>query len=117
MGSLGGPLSAGVYCFTSGAQLTGTLTLTGDATSVFIFQIGSTLVTAGGSQVVLSGVNPDNVYWVEGTSATFAPFTLFEGNVLAKTAIVMNTGSSLLTGLALSATAVTLNDNAVTVPP
>jgi hypothetical protein len=50
---LGGmTLTAGVYCFSSSAQLTGTLTLNaqGNAAAVFIFKIGSTLTTASGSR-------------------------------------------------------------------
>jgi ice-binding like protein len=46
---LGGKtLTAGVYCFSSSAQLTGTLTLNaqGNASAVFIFKMGSTLTTA-----------------------------------------------------------------------
>ena len=46
---LGGlTLTPGVYCFTSSAQLTGTLTLNlqGNPNAFFLFQIGSTLTTA-----------------------------------------------------------------------
>ena len=53
---LGGQtLTAGVYCFSSSAQLTGTLTLDaqGNANAVFIFKMGSTLTTASASSVVL----------------------------------------------------------------
>src|SRR3954454_9358766 len=48
---LGGlTLTAGVYCFSTSAQLTGTLTLNaqGNSSAVFIFKIGSTLTTASG---------------------------------------------------------------------
>ena len=53
---LGGQtLSAGVYCFSSSAQLTGALTLDarGNPNAVFIFKMGSTLTTASASSVVL----------------------------------------------------------------
>ena len=46
---LGGQvLTPGVYCFSSSAQLTGTLTLNGqgNAAAIWIFKIGSTLTTA-----------------------------------------------------------------------
>jgi hypothetical protein len=45
----------GVYSSSSGLQLTGTVTLNGNgnANSVFVFQIGSTLITASNSAVVL----------------------------------------------------------------
>src|ERR1700735_1366023 len=53
LGTSPGPavLTPGVYCFGSSAQLTGTLTLSGNG--VYIFQIGSTLTTAANSSVVL----------------------------------------------------------------
>ena len=55
-GDLGGrTLAPGVYCYSSAAQLTGTLTLDaqGDARAVFVFQIGSTLTTASNASVVM----------------------------------------------------------------
>src|SRR5580700_1770882 len=47
-------LGAGVYCFSSTALLTGTLTLTGSSTDVWIFQIGSALTTATGATVAFA---------------------------------------------------------------
>lgn len=116
---LGGlaPLAEGVYCFNTSAQLTGTVTLTGNSNSVFVFQIGSALTTASAAQVVLVGVDPANVYWVMGTAATVGTFTLFQGNLLVGTSITMNTGASLLNGRALAQAAVTLDTNAITKPP
>ena len=62
---LGGlTLVAGVYSFSSSAQLTGPLTLDagGNSAAVWVFQIGSTLTTASGSSVVLiNGAAPCNV--------------------------------------------------------
>src|SRR3984893_6364671 len=70
---LGGKtLVAGVYFFSSTAQLTGTLTLNGQGNpnSVFIFQIGSKLTTGSGSAVVLSGLaQGGNVFWQVGSQA------------------------------------------------
>jgi hypothetical protein len=71
---LGGKtLLAGVYCYSSSAQLTGALTLDaqGDAGAVFIFKIASTLTTASNATVlVINGGSPCNVYWQVGSSAT-----------------------------------------------
>src|SRR4029077_15162279 len=53
---LGGlTLTPGVYCFSSTAQLTGTLTLNalGNASALFLFKIGSALTTASGSSVTV----------------------------------------------------------------
>ncbi len=110
---LGGKtLVPGVYCFSSSAQLTGTLTLNaqGNAAAVFIFRTGSTLTTASGSLVtVINGGSPCNVFWQIGTSAT-----TFAGNILAVTSITVTTGSSV-TGRTLARNgAVTLDTNSIT---
>jgi hypothetical protein len=115
---LGGKtLTAGVYCFSSAAQLTGILTLNaqGNANAVFIFKIGSTLTTAGGASVVMSsGGSLCNVFWQVGSSATLGTTTSFAGNILALTSITLTTGASV-TGRTLARTgAVTLDSNTVT---
>ena len=89
-------LTAGVYCFSSSAQLTGTLTLNaqGNANAVFIFKMGSTLTTASGSSVVLiNGGSPCNVFWQVGSSATLGTTTSFAGNILALASITVTTGA------------------------
>ena len=116
-GDLGGQvLTAGVYTYPSSAGLTGTLTLTGSATDIWIFQIGSTLTTATDSRVVFTGGGlPCNVFWQVGTSATFGTNSDISGNVLALVSITMNTGAKLA-GRALARNgAVTLDTNAITV--
>lgn len=112
---LGGmTLTAGVYQFTSSAQLTGTLTLDaqGDPDAVFIFQIGSTLTTASSSNaVVINGGSDCNVFWQVGSSATLGTGSALAGNVLALTSITMTTGATL-SGRALARNgAVTLDTN------
>lgn len=119
---LGGlTLTPGVYCFSSSAFLTGTLTLNlqGDANAVFLFKIGSTLTTASGSSVLLtnSGATtcPPNLYWQVGSSATFGTGSSFVGNVLALTSITLTTNAGL-TGRALARNgAVTLDTNSVNI--
>ena len=118
---LGGmTLTAGVYCFSSSAQLTGTLTLNaqGNANAVFIFQIGSTLTTASASSVVfINGGSVCNVFWQVGSSATLGTTTSFVGNILALTSITLTTGASV-TGRALARNgAVTLDSNIVSASP
>ncbi len=121
---LGGlTLTPGVYCFSSSAQLTGTLTLNllGDPNAVFLFKIGSTLTTASGSSVLLTNSGtatcPTNLYWQVGSSATFGTGSSFMGNVLALTSITLNTGAGL-NGRALARNgAVTLDTNNVSIAP
>ena len=113
--NLGGmTLTPGVYCFSSSAQLTGQLTLDGGAGSVFVFRIGSTLTTATGAQVTLiNGVEPCDVFWQVGSSATLATATDFQGNILALTSITLNTGTSTSGGLYALNGAVTLDTNEI----
>src|SRR6185295_2961407 len=76
---LGGKtLTPGVYCFSTSAALTGSVTLNaqGNAAAVFIFKMGSTLTTASGSSVVMTnGGFPSNVFWQVGSSATLGTGT------------------------------------------
>jgi hypothetical protein len=112
---LGGmTLTSGVYCFSSSAQLTGTLTLNaqGNAAATFIFKTGSTLTTASSSSVLMiNGGNPCGVAWQIGSSATLGTTTSFRGNLVALTSITLNTGANII-GRALARTgAVTLDAN------
>jgi hypothetical protein len=114
--NLGGKtLVPGVYCQTTAPTLTGTLTLNGGG--VYIFQIGSTLVTASGSRVALiGGAQPCDIFWVVGSSATIATSTTFVGTIMALTAIAMQTGATL-NGRALARNAaVTLDTNRIIQP-
>jgi hypothetical protein len=117
---LGGKtLTAGVYGFTSSAQLTGTLTLNGQGNpnSVFIFNIGSTLTTASASNILLiNGAQGGNVFFRVGSSATLGTGTQFTGDILALTSIVLNTGANISCGDALAQNgAVTLDNNQITI--
>lgn len=116
---LGGlTLTPGVYCFSSSAFLTGTLTLDfqGNPNALFLFKIGSTLITASGSVVVpINGGStcPPNLFWQVGSSATLGTGSSFTGNILALTSITLTTGAQL-SGRALARNgAVTLDTNTV----
>ncbi len=117
---LGGlTLVAGVYSYTSSAQLTGTLTLDGqgNTNSVFIIVIGSTLTTASSSAVTLiNGAQAANVYFVVGTSATLGSGTAFAGKILASDSISLDSTASIVCGAALAQTgSVTLINNTISV--
>jgi len=105
---LGGmKLNPGVYCFDSSAGLTGTLTLDaqGNPDAQWVFQIGSTLTTATGSEVVMvlghkqpqplwsKGMRGCNVYWQVGSSATIGSSNTFVGKILALTSVTLNGGT------------------------
>ena len=116
--NLGGlTLTPGVYRFSSSAQLTGNLVLDflGNASSAFVFQIGTSLTTASASSVsVLNGGPGSGVYFQVGSSATLGTATAFAGNILASQSITLNTGATILCGRAIALNgAVTLDGNTV----
>ncbi len=91
---LGGTtLKPGVYASAT-LGLTGTLTLDGEG--VYIFQAGSTLITAPGSSVkLINGASACEVYWQVGSSATLDTSTSFKGTILALTSIALKNGVTL----------------------
>lgn len=114
--NLGGlTLTPGVYRFGTSAALNGTLTLNaeGDPNAVFVFQIGTTLISASDSAVdVINGGDGDDVFWQVGSSATLGTGTAFTGNILADQSITLTTGASIMDGRALALVgAVTMDTN------
>jgi hypothetical protein len=108
-------LTRGVY--KGGAlQITGTLTLKGNANSVFIFQASSTLKTVSGSKIVLDGVDSCNVFWQVGTSATLGTNSTMVGTVMALSSITATTGATVEGRLLARTGAVTLDNNTINVP-
>lgn len=117
-GDIGGrTLTPGVYRSGSSLGITGTLTLDGqgDPNAVFVFQMGSTLTTAGASAVnLINGAQVHNVFWQVGSSATLGTNSAFSGTILALTSITVTTGVNIL-GRALARNgAVTLDSNIIT---
>lgn len=97
--------------------ITGTLTLDaqGDPDAVFVFQAGSTLITASGSRVeMINGAQACNVFWQVGSSATLGTSTQFVGTVLALTSITANNSATVQGRLLARNGAVTLDNNVIT---
>jgi hypothetical protein len=99
----GQTLAPGLYWSASSVQITGDVTLDagGDPDAVWIFQIGSTLVTADGgagdpaSRVILTGgAQARNIFWQVGSSATLGAYSVFAGTVMASSSITMMIGST-----------------------
>lgn len=121
-GNLGGQtLTPGLYKSTSSLAISsGNLTLNaqGNPNAVFIFQIASTLITSSGLQVILSGgASADNIFWQVGSSATLGSTSVFDGTIMALTAITLDTGATL-NGRALALNGgVSLDSNPIVTVP
>jgi len=124
----------GIYKFAPSAnlQVNGTVYLDfqGNNNALFIFQLGSTLVTMAGSNVIALNNNNEacsgsNVFWAVGSSATING-SQFIGAVIATTTITMTSASSVEGRIWALNGAVTMIDNTIsacgsstggTVPP
>ena len=114
---LGGQtLTAGVYNSASSIGLTGALTLNaaGDPNAVFVFQAGSTLTTASGSQInLINGAQSCNVFWQIGSSATLGTGSKFMGTILASASITVTTGVTVDGRVLARDGAVTLDNDTI----
>ena len=116
-GNIGGmTLKPGLYKWGTGVTIPTDVTLSGSSTDVWIFQIAQTLDISNGKQVILSGgAQAKNIFWQVAGQATLGTTSVFNGNILGQTAIVLNTGATL-NGRALAQTAVTLDAVNVSLP-
>lgn len=113
-------LAPGLYSNSTSVILSAgnvTLDAQGDSTATWVFQVGSTLTTIAGTQVVLAGgAKAANIFWEVGSSATLGTNSIFKGNILASISISANTGAVIEGRLLTQTGAVSLLSNTVTVP-
>ena len=116
-GEIGGlTLSPGLYKWTSNLSISTTLTLDGGPDDVWIFQVSGNLLQASTVEMKLQGgALAKNVFWQVAGEVTLGTCGHFEGIVLSKTLIAIQTGTSV-TGRLFAQTAVTLQMNAITAP-
>jgi hypothetical protein len=124
-GQLGGlKFAPGLYVNSSTSGISGTgpqgiLTLDagGNPNAVWIFKMGSTLITDSGTSIVLAGgAQAKNIYWSVGSSATLGTNSIFYGNILADQSITITNGATLIGRALTRIAAVTLEANTVTKP-
>jgi len=116
-GEIGGlTLAPGLYAWGTGLLISTDVTLAGGPDDVWIFQVAQALTQAPATRVTLAGgAQAKNIFWQVAGSVTIGTSAHFEGVVLGKTLIALNTGASV-NGRLLAQTAVTLQTNAVTQP-
>jgi len=116
-GEIGGlTLAPGLYKWSTGLLISTDVTLSGGPNDVWIFQVAGTLNQANSTRVTLAnGAQAKNIFWQVAGATTVGTNAHFEGVVLGKTMIAVNTGASV-NGRLLAQTAVTLQMNAITEP-
>ncbi|MDT8337065.1 MAG: ice-binding family protein [Candidatus Izemoplasmatales bacterium] len=112
----GKTLTTGVYKFGTGVLINTDLTLDGNATDVWIFQIDGSLTQAAGVNIILTGgALAQNIIWQVADTVSVGTGAHFEGTILAMTNISFGTNSSI-NGCLYAQTAVTLDATTVTKP-
>ncbi len=109
-------LAPGLYSWGTGVSIPSSVTLTGGANDVWIFQVGQDLTVGNSAIVTLAGgALAKNIFWQVAGQATLGTSSDFKGVILCKTQIVMMTNSVML-GRSLAQTAVTLDATTITEP-
>ncbi|MDU9050582.1 MAG: ice-binding family protein [Candidatus Electrothrix sp. Rat3] len=116
-GEIGGlTLKPGLYKWSSDLKISTDVTLSGGPNDVWIFQVAGKLNQSDSTHVTLAGgALAKNIIWQVAGSVTLGTDAHFEGVILGKALIAVNTGTSI-NGRLLAQTAVTLQKNAITAP-
>jgi hypothetical protein len=109
-------LVPGLYKWGTSVDLHTDITLSGGENDVWIFQIAGNLKQSNGVSIHLQGgAQAKNVFWQVAGLTMLGTTSHFEGIILRKTLIAVQTHASI-DGRLLSQTAVTLQMNRVTQP-
>jgi hypothetical protein len=116
-GDIGGrTVTPGVYKWGTGLLIPTDVTLRGDATDVWIFQVAQALTVSNGVQIQLSGgALSRNVFWQVSGQAELGTTAHFEGVLMTQTSITLGTGASI-NGRLLAQTAVNIDSSTVVRP-
>jgi hypothetical protein len=116
-GNIGGKtLTPGLYKFTSAVVIPTDIYISGGPNDIWIFQVAGTLKMSSAVKMTLQGgAQAKNIFWQVAGAVTCGTTSHFEGTILGKTGINLQTGASI-TGRMLAQTAVTLQQNTVTKP-
>jgi hypothetical protein len=106
----------GLYKWGTGVTIPLDVTIAGGANDVWIFQISNDLDLSSATHVLLSGgAQAKNIFWQVAGSVTVHPNAHFEGVILCKTGITLQTMASMH-GRAFAQTLIAIDNNAITAP-
>lgn len=96
-GDIGGmTLIPGVYKWGTSVLIPATITLSGTANDVWIFQVSQTLTMANATSVLLTGgAAAKNVFWQVAGAVDLGTTAHLEGSLLTQTSISLGTGASI----------------------
>jgi len=116
-GNLGGlTLAPGLYKWTTHLIIPTDFTISGSATDVWIFQTSGNITMSAAKSVILSGgAQAKNIFWQVAGEVTIGTTSHFEGIILSKTAITLQTNASM-NGRAFGQSLVALDNNAIIQP-
>lgn len=116
-GNIGGmTLTGGLYNWGSSVTIPTNIVLKGSANDVWIFQISGDLSIAASKQMTLSGgAQAKNIFWQVAGEVIIGAGAHFEGNILSKTGVTLQTGATL-NGRALAQSMVALDSATVSKP-
>lgn len=116
-GEIGGKtLTPGLYKWSNTVLIASDVTISGDADDVWIFQIGENLTMSSAVNITLSGgAQAKNIFWQIAGEVTIGTTSHFEGIILSKTGITLNTGATL-NGRTLAQTAAIFDGNTLVEP-
>jgi len=116
-GNIGGKtLTPGLYKFTSAVVIPTNIYISGGPNDVWIFQVAGTLkMSSAVTMTLIGGAQAKNIFWQTSGAVTLGTTSHFEGIILGKTGINLQTGASVK-GRLLAQTAVTLQMNTVINP-
>jgi hypothetical protein len=116
-GVIGGNLlTPGLYKWTSTLVIASDITLIGNSTDVWIFQVAGTFNMSSAAKINLSGgAQAKNIFWQVSGAVTLGTTSHFQGTLLGATSIAVQTGATGQ-GRLLAQTAVTLQMNTFILP-
>lgn len=109
-------LAPGVYNWTLNLQIIGSITLVGNASQNWLFQVPGTLAVSENVTIAMSGgASYANVFWLILGQTDIGKYDNFQGTILAENDVLLNTGANL-TGKIYAEEGVALQSSHVGVP-